>query len=161
MLIISTAFLTNCSAPKHGSMAPDFETELIDGTEFKLSELKGNYVILEFWGSWCGPCRQESPKLVSLYNKYKEVKFSDAENVFVVSIALEKSNDNWKVFAEKMGFNWKYQIVEQSKFVRFSKLAKKYNVTDIPATFLIGPKGELLPMRELHEMELFLAAKIK
>ena len=161
MLILSISVFSNCSAPTQGAMAPDFETKLIDGTDFKLSELKGNYVILDFWGSWCGPCRKESPKLVALYNKYKDKKFTDADNLLIVSIALEKNDDNWKVVADKMGFDWKHQVVEQSKFVRFSKLAQKYNVTDIPSKFLISPNGVLLSQTTLEEMEALLAAKSK
>ena len=161
MLILSISVFSNCSAPTQGAMAPDFETKLIDGTDFKLSELKGNYVILDFWGSWCGPCRKESPKLVALYNKYKDKKFTDADNLLIVSRALEKNDDNWKVVADKMGFDWKHQVVEQSKFVRFSKLAQKYNVTDIPSKFLISPNGVLLSQTTLEEMEALLAAKSK
>ena len=161
MLIISISAFSNCSAPTQGAMAPDIEAKLIDGTDFKLSELKGNYVILDYWGSWCGPCRHESPKLVALYNKYKSKKFTDAENLLIVSIALEKSDNNWKAFAEKMGFNWKHQIVHISKFVRFSNLAQKYSVTDLPAKFLISPKGELLSQKTLEEMDVLLASKSK
>lgn len=161
LLFSSMALFTKCGAPKQGALAPDFETKLIDGTNFKLSDLRGNYVILDFWGSWCGPCRSESPKLVALYKKYKSKKFSDAENIYVVSVALEKNDNNWKVVAEKLGIDWKHQVVDKTKFVRFSNLASKYNVTDIPAKFLIGPKGELLPQRTLGAMENYLVEKVK
>ncbi|NNC85111.1 MAG: TlpA family protein disulfide reductase [Bacteroidia bacterium] len=155
------ALFSNCGTPKKGDMAPDFETILIDGSDFKLSDLQGNYVILDFWGSWCGPCRTETPKLVSLYSKYKGKKFSDADDIYVVSVALEKNDKSWKLVADKLGIDWKHQVVEKAKFVRFSNLAQKYNVTDIPSKFLISPKGELLPQNTIGGIDKYLSERIK
>lgn len=133
---------------KQGSLASDFTTQLIDGSSFTLSDLRGKYVLIDFWGSWCGPCHRENPKLVNTYNQFKGAEFKSAEGFEVVSIALEKTDDSWKKSADRYGFSWKYQIVEKAKFVMLSKLAQQYNVTDIPAKFLINPEGEIIGVNQ-------------
>ncbi len=125
------------SGVEDGEQAPDFETTLIDGTPFKLSNLQGKYILLDFWGSWCPPCRKESPKLVTLHKKY-------SDQLTIVTVALEKDGRHWKKASEKDGFVWKNQIVDQNRFVLMSSIARKYGVTEIPAKFLISPEGKLL-----------------
>ena len=73
---------------KEGRQAPDFSTELIDGSEFNLTDLRGNYVLLDFWGSWCAPCRRDNPNLVRIHNKYGNSNFKDADGFKVVTVAL-------------------------------------------------------------------------
>lgn len=125
------------SAASEGERAPDFETTLVDGTPFKLSDLRGTYVLLDFWGSWCPPCRKENPKLVELHKKY-------SEKLTIVTVALEKDSLQWRKAAQKDGFVWENQIVHQNKFVMLSPIARKYGVSEIPAKFLISPKGKLI-----------------
>lgn len=128
----------------NGHMAPEFTAELVDGTEFTLSDAKGKYVLIDFWGSWCPPCRKENPQLVQLYNKYKDRNFKSGEGFDVITVALEKNDRTWRKVAEKEGFTWRYQIVEISRYVLLSSLAKSFGVTDLPAKFLINPKGEII-----------------
>ncbi|WP_378182201.1 TlpA family protein disulfide reductase [Aquimarina sp. SS2-1] len=128
---------TKWSAAGEGDTAPDFEASLVDGAPFKLSDLQGNYVLLDFWGSWCPPCLKESPELVALHKKY-------AENLTIVSIALEKDSESWKKVVSKFGYTWKHQIVDQNRFVMLSDIARKYGVSEIPAKFLISPEGNLI-----------------
>ncbi|WP_271765399.1 TlpA family protein disulfide reductase [Aquimarina algiphila] len=130
----------------NGKQAPDFETTLIDGTLFKLSDLKGKYVLLDFWDSWCPPCRKENPKLAALYKKY-------SDKLTVVTVALEKNNKHWKKASEKDGFVWKNQIVNQNRFVLMSSIARKYGVTEIPAKFLISPEGNIVGKLSFNEIE--------
>lgn len=132
------------SGGSEGEKAPDFSSTLIDGTDFQLSDLQGNYVVLDFWGSWCRPCLVENPHLVALHEKYKDQSFVDAEGFKVVTVALEKTENSWQRMAERFGFSWKHQIVEDASFVVMSSIANEYGVTNIPAKFLIGPDGTLL-----------------
>ncbi len=133
-------------SPQHktGSTAPDFKAELIDGSAFELSDLRGNYVLLDFWGSWCPPCRRDNIGLTKLYDEFKDKSFATAKGFEIVSIALEKNDKTWKKAAEKDGFNWPYQIVQKAKLVMTSPLALKYNVTNLPSKFLIDPDGNVI-----------------
>ena len=127
-----------------GKLAPDFEASLIDDSAFQLSDLEGSYVLLDFWGSWCPPCRKDNPNLVSLHNEFYNKNFKDADNFHVVTVALEKDLKRWKRAAEKDGFSWKHQIVQKSRFVLSNPIARKYGVEDVPSKFLIGPEGTIL-----------------
>jgi len=145
-----------------GEMAKDFEAELIDGTPFSIEDLKGQYVLLDFWGSWCGPCRRENPVLVNLYEGFHGKEFVDAEGFEVVTVALEKNDRMWKKAAQKDGFVWKNQIVQISKFVLASPIAQKYNVSNLPSKFLIGPKGNIISANMSYEhINRVLAGKLK
>ena len=126
-----------------GDNAPNFEATLVDGTEFQLSDLRGQYVLLDFWGSWCGPCRRENPNLVQFYKDHKD-------EVTIVSIALEKNNDYWKHAIMKDGLEWKYHIVE--RFVFTSGIAKKFGVSAIPTKILISPEGIILEAESFEEI---------
>lgn len=129
-----------------GDLAPDFETTLIDGSAFKLSSLQGGYVLLDFGGSWCGPCLRDYPKLVALDQRY-------ADRLTIVSVALEKDAKSWDKAIKKFGFLWKHQIVDQNRFVMMSSIARTYGVTEIPAKFLIAPDGKLLGKLSFREIE--------
>lgn len=131
---------------EEGAQAPDFEAQLIDGTELKLSQLKGKHVLLDFWGSWCAPCRQENKELARLHNKYKD-------DLTIVTVALEKDSLMWKKIAEQDGFAWKHQIVSYNKYVMLSPIARKYGVTKIPAKFLIAPDGTLLGQLSFQQID--------
>lgn len=148
VVYFSFYFFVQNTGAEQGDIAPDFEAELIDGSSFKLSDLRGKYVVLEFWASWCGPCIRTNKNLVTLYSKYPD-KFE------VVTIALEKGGDRWKSASKRVGFNWKYQIVEKHKLVMLSEIARKYGVSEIPAKFLISPEGKLLKELSFEDMDTF------
>lgn len=132
-------------------LAPDFQTELVDGSTFSLSDLRGEYVLLDFWGSWCPPCRKDNPNLVKLYDEFSSAKFKNAKGFNVVTVALERDNKRWESAANKDGFKWKYQIVDISRIVMLSSLAQKYGVTDVPSKFLIGPDGQIIGSNQSYE----------
>ena len=145
LVVIGFIYLKSKSA-NSGDPAPEINAELVDGSSFKLSDLKGNYVLLSFWGSWCGPCRVKSPALIDFYQKYKS-------KIEVVSVALEKNAPAGIAAAKQDGFTWKHQIVEQSQFVMLSSTAQDYGVSSIPTMFLISPEGTLLGEKSLKEIE--------
>lgn len=145
--------LVGCG-PSQNDLAPEIESQLIDGTPFKLSDLRGNYVVLDFWGSWCGPCLAEAPKLVKLHEKF-------GEEVVFVSIAFEKNDKRWKQTSERLGFEWKHQIVEISPILLGSPIARTYVVSDIPAKFIITPEGKVVKGLDFNQMEEFLANSIQ
>ena len=144
---------TSCNSGGSKNLAPEIEAELIDGTPFKLSELRGEYVVLDFWGSWCGPCLRDIPRLMELYAKY-------GDKVVFVSVAFEKNDKRWKSVTDKAGFTWKHQIVEEAKILLASPISRAYGVADIPAKFIVTPEGELISGMNFEQMDAYLQASL-
>lgn len=119
-----------------GEKAPDFELELLNGERTKLSDLRGKYVLLQFWGSWCGPCRKENPELVALYKKYHDRGFE------ILSIGIEKNPQAWQNAIAQDGLVWNYHAMESSEFA--GEIATQYNIKSIPTTFLLNPEGVIM-----------------
>jgi thiol-disulfide isomerase/thioredoxin len=125
--------------PKYhaGDQLHDFSTTLLDGRPFRLSSLKGKYVLVDFWASWCSPCRADNPNLVKLYEDSRS-----KQNIEIVSIALERSEAPWRNAIQKDGLSWPYHIGE---FEQFSgPLATKFGVREIPTKYLLNPEGKVL-----------------
>lgn len=119
-----------------GDQVPDFSMTLEDGKQVKLSDFKGKFVLVQFWGSWCGPCRQENPFLTQLYQKYHEKGFE------ILSIGIENSANSWKKAIENDRLIWPYHTMESGKFN--GPLATQFNIKSIPSTFLINPEGVIM-----------------
>lgn len=119
-----------------GKPAPDFEEAMADGTTMKLSNLKGQVVLLDFWASWCGPCRRENPNVVQLYNKYKDEGFT------VMSVSLDRSKDAWLAAIEKDGLTWPNHVSDLKQWS--SRVAALYGVHSIPFTVLIDKEGNII-----------------
>ena len=145
VLFIGYFVYIKMTAAGTGDKAPNFKTVLVDGTKFQLTDLEGQYVLLDFWGSWCGPCRRENQDLVRFYHQHKD-------EITIVSIALEKNNDNWERAIKSDGLEWKHQIVEVGNFVFTSGIAKKYGVSSIPSKVLISPEGIILEAETFDEI---------
>ena len=116
-----------------GDAAPDFEVTLQSGDKARLSDLRGRYVLLQFWGSWCGPCRAENPALAALYAQYHDRGFE------VFSIGIEQRREAWERAIAADGMAWRYHAMEDQDFN--GGQARQYNITSIPTTFLLNPEG--------------------
>jgi peroxiredoxin len=107
-----------------------------DGKIISLKSLRGKVVLLDFWASWCGPCRQENPNVVSAYNQYKNKGFT------VFSVSLDENAEKWKAAIAKDGLVWPNHISDLKGWK--SKAAELYNVKGIPMTFLLDKKGVII-----------------
>ena len=118
-----------------GNEAPEIVLNDPNGKSIKLSSLRGNYVMIDFWASWCRPCRMENPNLVRLYNKFNSKGFE------VYSVSLDRNKDAWLKAIKKDNLTWTH--VSDLKFWQ-SEGAKIYNVKAIPHTVLLDKEGKIL-----------------
>ena len=122
---------------QEGAEAPDFTQLDVNGKPVKLSDFRGKYVLLDFWASWCGPCRRENPNVVKAYNAYKDKGFT------VLGVSLDKGGDRdkWLAAIEKDGLPWT-QVSDLKAWE--NDAAKLYEVNAIPMNFLIDPNGKII-----------------
>lgn len=119
-----------------GTVAPDLVGPSPDGKQYKLSDLRGKVVLIDFWASWCGPCRKENPNVVAVYDKYKDKGFT------VFSVSLDSSKEAWVQAIEKDQLKWPYHISDLQKWN--SAISRIYNVSGIPFTVLIDAEGRVI-----------------
>lgn len=122
-----------------GMIAPEIEAENPNGKLLKLSSLKGYLVLVDFWASWCGPCRHENPTVVKAYNTYSKLKMKNVKGFRVFSISLDMNADAWKVAIERDKLDWKFHVSELQGWK--GKISADYGVGAIPANFLIDGNG--------------------
>lgn len=118
-----------------GSQAPEISQATPSGEIFTLSSLKGKLVMLDFWASWCGPCRKENPNVVRIYQKFKDKGFE------ILGISLDEKKEAWLNAIEKDGLIWKH--VSDLGFWN-NQVAVKYGVKFIPQTFMVDPSGKII-----------------
>ncbi len=140
-----------------GAKAPDFSATLLDGSTAKLSDLRGKVVLVQFWASWCGPCRRENPELAVLFQKFGPKGFE------IFSIGVERSEAAWRAAIARDGAVWKHHTVEISEDLKFFKgpIIDLYKVHSIPQTYLLDATGTIIGVNlQPVEIERLLAARL-
>ena len=118
-----------------GSPAPEITLNDTTGNAVALSSLRGKYVLIDFWASWCGPCRAENPNVVRMYNKYKDKGFA------IYGVSLDKTKGEWQRAIRNDNLPWTH--VSDLKFWQ-SIAAQQYGVQAIPQTFLLDKEGKII-----------------
>ena len=144
----------------YGESLPSFEIELLDGTTLDRSALSGKVVLLEFWGSWCGPCRRQSPELVQLYKDFHDVAFEGLDGFEILSIGIETDRQRWLSAIEKDGKFWKWHHASLDRFQ--GEMAREFGVLEIPTKFLINEKGIIVGVNpKFEDIRTYLAERQK
>jgi thiol-disulfide isomerase/thioredoxin len=122
-----------------GQKAPELSFKSPDGKTIALSSLKGQMVLIDFWASWCGPCRVENPVVVAAYHEFKDKKFTGGKGFTIYSVSLDKDKDAWVNGIKADKLVWEYHVSDLGGWK--SEPAKIYGVRGIPTNWLIDGKG--------------------
>lgn len=125
--------------PPISTIAPEISLLSPKGKTLKLSSLRGKMVLIDFWASWCGPCRKESPNVVEAFQKYHNKEFKDAKGFEVFSVSLDRDNAAWQQAIINDHLSWKYHVLDEQGLA-----AANYQVATIPNAFLVNGAGEIV-----------------
>ncbi|MCT1403069.1 TlpA family protein disulfide reductase [Paenibacillus sp. p3-SID867] len=133
LAIIQSTSVSTEELPKTGYQAPNFSLQALDGQTYSLQGLKGKPVVINFWASWCGPCKIEAPELVRLYDKYRA-----RIEIYAVNVTASDSIEGAKAFAKDYGFQFPVLIDEKGE------VAQKYAIRPIPTTLFVNSEGIII-----------------
>ncbi len=125
-----------------GNKAPEISFKNTSDSVIKLSSIKDKLILIDFWASWCGPCRQENPTVVKVYNKFKDEKFKGGNGFTIYSVSLDADKNKWKQAIISDGLVWPYHVSDLK--IWGSDVVAQYNIVGIPTNVLINDKGIII-----------------
>ena len=125
-----------------GDKALEISAKTPDDQVLKLSSLKGKLVLIDFWASWCGPCRRENPNVVAVYNAYHDKKFKSGEGFEIFSVSLDNNKSAWTKAIEKDQLTWASHVCDYKGW--YGEASRVYELESIPMNFLIDQDGIII-----------------
>ena len=125
-----------------GDKAPELSYKNPDGKNMSLSSIKNKIVLIDFWASWCGPCRRENPNLVQAFKKFNKTKFEEGNGFEIYSLSLDKTKKAWVNAINQDQLFWQYHVSDLGGWQ--SQGSKKYNIRSIPSNIIINGKGIII-----------------
>jgi len=151
VIAILAVVSANAQTAVVGTKATELNYKDPSGKEIALSSLKGNIVLIDFWASWCGPCRRNNPSVVATYNKYLGKKFIKGVKGFTVySVSLDQNADAWKQAIKQDGLVWPYHVSDLKGWN--AEGAAKYGIRSIPQTVLVDETGYVIAVNPSHQL---------
>ena len=142
ILLFSNFLIAQDLGTNIGDKAIDLNYNNPNGEKMSLSKIKDKLVLIDFWASWCGPCRRENPNLVDAYRKYNKTKFKDGNGFEIYSLSLDKNEDAWVKAINQDQLFWEYHVSDLGGWQ--SEGSSKYNIRSIPSNVLVNGKGIII-----------------